>query len=146
MSEDLVQKVRKIYEEAYNNGNLDILDDILAANYLRHQPPMQKVQGLNSYKKFITEVQDGYTNFNMVIEEILAVDNKTVARVKLTGKNTGRIPTLRTPPTGKEISMNSCVVSAWENGKIVEEWAYNDYLGQTYQLGVMPVFTGGGFE
>lgn len=146
MSEDLVLKVRKIYEEAYNRGNLGILDEILDANYLRHQPPMPKVKGLEPYKKFITEVLEAYTNFEMVIEEILADGNKTVARLTLTGKNTGRIPSLKTPPTGREISMSSCVVSAWENGKIVEEWAYNDYLGLTYQFGVMPIFPGGGFE
>lgn len=146
MSEDLVRKVRKIYEEAYNEGNLNVLDDILDANYVRHQPPMQKVKSLDAYKKFITEVLEAYTNFEMVVEEIFADGNRTVARLKLTGKNTGRIPSLKTPPTGREISMPSCVVSAWENGKIVEEWAYNDYLGLTYQFGVMPIFPGGGFE
>jgi predicted ester cyclase len=146
MSEDLVRKVRKIYEEAYNEGNLNILDDILDANYVRHQPPMQKVESLVAYKKFITEVLEAYTNFKMVVEEIIADGNRTVARLTLTGKNTGRIPSLKTPPTGREISMPSCVVSAWENGKIVEEWAYNDYLGLTYQFGVMPIFPGGGFE
>lgn len=146
MSEELLQKVCKIYEEAYNKGNLDILDDIFDANYVRHQPPMSKVQGLESYKKFITEVLEAYSNFEMVIEEILADGDRTVARLTLTGKNTGRIPSLKTPPTGREISMPSCVVSAWENGKIVEEWAYNDYLGLTYQFGVMPIFPGGGFE
>lgn len=146
MSEDLAQKVRKIYEEAYNKGNLDALDDILDSNYVRHQPPMNKVQGLESYKKFITEVLEAYTNFEMVIEDVIADVHKTVVRLTLTGKNTGRIPSLKTPPTGREISMPSCVVSAWENGKIVEEWAYNDYLGLTYQFGVMPIFPGGGFE
>jgi predicted ester cyclase len=146
MSEDLLSKVRKVYEEAYNNGNLDVLDDILATNYLRHQPPMKNVQGIGAYKEFVSEVFGAYSNFKMVIEEIIADGNRTVVRLTLTGKNTGRIPTLKTPPTGRDIAMASCVVSAWENGKIVEEWAYNDYLGLTYQFGVMPIMPGGHFE
>ncbi len=146
MSEELILKVRKIYEEAYNKGNLDALDDIIDTNYTRHHPPMKKVQGLENYKKFIAEVLGAYSNFEMVIEEIITNENRTVVRLTLTGKNTGRLPTVQSSPTGIEVAMPSCVVSAWENGKIVEEWAYNDYLGLTYQLGIMPVLPGGGFE
>ncbi len=142
MSEELSLKVQKIYKEVYNKGNLDALDDLIAVDYLRHQPPMKNVQGLAAYKAFISEVRGAYTNFNMVLDEIITAENKTVVRLTLTGKNTGKIPTLRTPPTGREIAMPGCVVSTWDNGKIVEEWVYNDYLGLTYQFGVMPIITG----
>lgn len=142
MSAELSLKVEKIYKEVYNKGNLDALDDLIDVNYLRHQPPMKNVQGLAAYKAFISEVRGAYTNLNMVLDEIITAGNKTVVRLTLTGKNTGKIPTLRTPPTGREIAMPACVVSTWENGKIVEEWVYNDYLGLTYQFGVMPIITG----
>lgn len=33
MSEEIILKVRKIYEEAYNKGNLDTLNDFIDANY-----------------------------------------------------------------------------------------------------------------
>lgn len=142
MSAELSLKVEKIYKDVYNKGNLDALDDLIDVNYLRHQPPMKNVQGLDAYKAFISEVRGAYTNLNMVLDEIITAGNKTVVRLTLTGKNTGKIPTLRTPPTGREIAMPACVVSTWENGKIVEEWVYNDYLGLTYQFGVMPIITG----
>mgnify|MGYP000629803917 CR=1 FL=1 len=57
--------------------------------------------------------------------------------------NNGKTPTLMAPPTGKEISMVGCVVSTWENGKIVEEWVYNDYMGLTHQFGVVPLAVDG---
>lgn len=146
MSDDLKAKARKIYEEAYNKGNLDILDEILDANYVRNHSPMPKVVGLAAYKAFVSETLGAYTDFEMVVEDILADGDKTVAKLMLTGKNTGRIPSLKTPPTGREIAMPSCVVSTWVDGKIVEENVYNDYLGLTYQFGVMPMFPGGGIE
>ena len=142
MSEELILKIREIFEEVYNEGKLDVLDDLIDANYLRHQPPMKKVQGLEGYKAFISETRGAYTNFKIVLDEVLSIDNKTVVRLTLTGKNTGRIPTLQTPPTGREIAMPACVISTWDNGKIVEEWVYNDYLGLAYQFGVMPIITG----
>lgn len=143
MSEELKPMVRKIFDDAYNKGNLAVLDDLIAPNYVRHQPPMKDVQGLDAYKKFITDVRNAYSNFEMCLEEILVDGNKTVARITLKGKHTGRTPTLVAPPTGKEITMMGCAVSTWENGKMVEEWVYNDYMGLTYQFGVMPLAVGG---
>lgn len=142
MSEELSLKVQKIYKEVYNKGNLDALDELIDVNYLRHQPPMKNVQGLAAYKAFISEVRGAYTNFHIELDEIITAGNKTVVRLTLSGKNTGKNPTVRTPPTGREIAMPACVVSTWANGKIVEEWVYNDYLGLTYQFGVMPIITG----
>ncbi len=145
MSEELKPMVRKIYEEIYNKGNLNLLEDLIDPNYTRYQPPMKTVKGLAAYTKFITAVRDAYTDFNIRLDEILVDGNKTVARLTLTGKHTGKTPTLLAPPTGKEISMVGCAVATWENGKIVEEWVYNDYMGLTHQFGVMPL-TVGGFE
>jgi predicted ester cyclase len=143
MSVELKSMVRKIFDDAYNKGNLAVLDDLIAPNYLRHQPPMKDVQGLDNYKKFIADVRKAYSNFEIRLEEILVDGNKTVARIVLSGTHTGRTPTLVAPPTRKEIRMLGCAISTWENGKIIEEWVYNDYMGLTYQFGVMPLAVGG---
>lgn len=143
MSEALKTMVRKIYEEAYNKGNLEVLDDLIAPAYLRHQPPMKDVEGVDAYKRFVTAVRAAYTNFNISLEEILVDGDKTVVRLLLSGKHTGRTPTLMAPPTGKEITMPGCAIATWANGKIVEEWVYNDYMGLTHQFGVMPLAVGG---
>ena len=145
MSEELKPMVQKIYEEIYNKGNLGLLDELIDPKYIRHQPPMKPVEGLDAYRKFITEVREAYTSFEIRLDEILVDGNKTVVRLTLNGKHTGKTPTLLAPPTGKDISMVGCAVATWENGKIVEEWVYNDYMGLSYQFGVSPV-TVGGFE
>lgn len=143
MTQELARMAWKIYEEAYNQGSLDVLDELIDPDYLRHQPPMKDVKGLDAYKKFVADVRNAYTNFEIRKEDVLVDGNKTVVRITLTGKHTGKTPTLMAPPTGKEIAMVGCTVATWENGKIVEEWAYNDYMGLTQQFGVMPLAVGG---
>lgn len=143
MTSTLKPMVRKIFEEAYNKGNLSVLDTLVDPNYRRHQSPMKDVKGLDAYKKFVEDVRQAYTGFEIRLEDVLEEGDKTVARIVLRGKHTGKTPTLMAPPTGKEIAMVGCVVSIWENGKIVEEWAYNDYMGLTQQFGVMPLAVGG---
>ena len=44
MSEEIKAKVRKIYEDAHGKGNLDVLDELVAVDYVRNQPPMKQVQ------------------------------------------------------------------------------------------------------
>lgn len=145
MPEELGPMVKRLYEEAYNKGKLDVLDNLIAPHYQRHQPPMKDVKGLDAYKLFVSKVLSAYSNFNISVDELLVAGNKTVVRTTLSGKHTGKVPTLMAPPTGKEIAMVGCTVSTWENGKVVEEWVYNDYMGLSFQFGVMPL-TAGGFE
>ena len=146
MSEDLKKTMQRLIEEAYNNGNLEVLDELIAPGYRRYQPPMKKVEGVAGYKTFIADVRNAYSNLKMEIEEILRDGDKTVTRVILTGKHTGKTPTIQAPPTGRDVAMKGCTVSTWEKGKIVEEWAYNDYMGLSQQFGVMPVMTMNSFE
>jgi predicted ester cyclase len=145
MPEELKPLVRKVFEEIYNKGNLDLLKELIDPKYIRHQPPMKPVVGLEAYGKFITGVRQAYTDFEIRLDDILADGDKTVVRLTLSGKHTGKTPTLLAPPTGKEISMVGCAVATWKKGKIIEEWVYNDYMGLSYQFGVSPV-TAGGFE
>lgn len=141
MSEDLKLNMQRLIEQAYNLGNLEILDELIGSDYVRHQPPMKKVEGVADYKTFVQEVRSAYSNFNMEIEEILVDGDKTVTRLILSGKHTGKTPTIQAPPTGREVAMKGCTVSAWQDGKVVEEWVYNDYMGLTQQFGVMPLMT-----
>ena len=138
MSEEIRAKIRKTYEDAYNKGNMDVLDDIVAADYVRHQPPMKMVKGLDAYKKFIEDVRSAYSGFSMDVEDIIVEGDKTTVRLVLSGRHTGQAPTLQAPPTGKQIEMKCCSVIYWENGKMVTEHAYNDYLGLVQQFGVIP--------
>ena len=139
MPQDLNVMIQKIYMEAYNKGNLAVLDDIIAADYKRHQPPMKDVKGLAAFKEFIKDVRSAYAGFEINIDDVIVKGDKCVTRLTLTGKHTGQAPTLQAPPTGKEIEMKGCVVSYWSDGKVVEEWVYNDYLGLIQQFGVIPL-------
>ncbi|MGI9537400.1 MAG: ester cyclase [Desulfocapsaceae bacterium] len=141
MPGNLKQNMQKLIEQAYNLGKVEILDELIDPGYVRYQPPMKKVQGLADYKTFVEEVRGAYSNFKIEIEEILTDGDKTVTRLILSGRHTGKTPTIQAPPTGREVAMKGCTVSTWKDGKVVEEWVYNDYMGLTQQFGVMPLMT-----
>ncbi len=139
MSEQVIAMLKKTYDEAYNKGNLKVLDDIIADDYQRHQPPMKSINGLAAYKAFIENVRSAYADFRIRIDDIIVEGDKSVVRITLSGRHTGQAPTLQAPPTGKQIEMMGCVVSYWKSGKVLQEWVYNDYLGLVQQFGVIPL-------
>jgi predicted ester cyclase len=51
---------------------------------------------------------------------------------------TGTSPSLPIPPTGKDLVLEGCVLVHLQDGLVVEEWEYSDYLGFLQQLGVVP--------
>lgn len=139
MTRQLKETIQRIFAEAYNKGNMEVLDEIIATDYQRHQPPMKSVHGLAAYKEFIKDVRSAYADFHIEINDVIMDGDKSVTRITLTGRHTGQAPTLQAPPTGKAIEMSGCVVSYWKNGLVAEEWVYNDYLGLLQQFGVIPL-------
>lgn len=52
MTQEIAAMIRRIYDEAYNKGNLPVLDEIISHDYQHNQPPMKSVKGLFAYKSF----------------------------------------------------------------------------------------------
>lgn len=138
MPQHLKDLIYRIYREACNKGNLAVLDEAIAEDYIRRQPPMPDVKGLEGFKKFVTDIRGAYSNLEIKVEEIIFEGDASATRITLRAKHTGQAPTIQAPPTGRDIVMPACVVSHWVKGRIAVEYVYNDYLGLLQQLGVVP--------
>jgi len=63
-----------------------------------------------------------------------------VVRWTMRGTNTGDIVTLmHIPATGKQVTLTGIGISRTVEGKTVELWNEQDYLGLFQQLGLIPV-------
>ncbi|MBM4467122.1 MAG: ester cyclase [Chloroflexi bacterium] len=136
--EELKAKIRWAGEEAWLKGNLDDLGEVYAADYVWHRPPFPDAKGLEAVKESIAGTRSGYSDIQIAYEEMISEGNSIAYRYTWRAKHTGQSPTLPIPPTGKEVTLQGCVVVHIANGKIVEEFEYSDYLGFLQQLGVVP--------
>lgn len=139
MSLTIKEKIDQLIQNAYNNGDLSCVEEIISPDYVRHQSPMKDVKGVEGYKAFIKDVRSAYSGFKISIDEVIVEGDKSVFRHTVSGKHTGQAPTLQAAPTGNQIEMPACSVAHWKDGKIIEEWVYNDYLGLMQQFGVVPL-------
>jgi len=136
--EGLKTKIRWAGEEAWMKGNVDALGEVYAADLVSHRPPLPDVRGLEASKEYIAGARGGYSDIQIVYEEMVGEGNSIAYRYTWRAKHTGQSPTLPIPPTGKEVTLRGCVVVHVANGKVIEEFEYSDYLGFLQQLGVVP--------
>ena len=136
--EELKAKIRWAGEEAWLKGNVDAFDEVYAADYVWHRPPLPDLSGLEAVKESVAGMRSTYSDIQISYEQMLGEGDSLAYRFTWRAKHTGQSPTLPIPPTGKEVLLQGCIVVHLAGGKIVEEFEYSDYLGFMQQLGVVP--------
>jgi predicted ester cyclase len=133
--EDNKGLVRRFYEEI-DKGNLDVIDELVAEDYLDHNPPpfgfAPGREGLKQAFKVFWEATPGYHR----IEDQIAEGDKVVTRLTSFGKHEGDLP--GAPRTGNDMEMTSITIHRIANGKLVEKWSEKDVIRLLQQIGVMP--------
>ena len=122
------------YLEAWNEGNLDILDEITTPDFeLRMNPDFRAEIGRDSLKKSIMNTRTAYPDFLVRFEDRLFIsDTAVVTRWEITGTNTGEGGH---PPTDKQTSSNGFSIIFFSNGKLTGEWIGYSDLTWIKQLG-----------
>jgi predicted ester cyclase len=128
--------VRRFYDEI-DKGNLAAIDELVAENYLDHNPPpfpglQPGLAGVKQQFKIFLEATPGYHR----IDDQIAEDDKVVTRLTAIGTHEGEM--FGIAPTGKKLEMTATVIHRIANGKLVEKWSNKDVLGFLRQLGVLP--------
>jgi predicted ester cyclase len=135
-SQENKRLVGRFYEEI-DKGNLDVIDELVAEDYLDHNPPpfpglAKGREGVKQFFKISWEATPGYHH----IEDQIAEGDRVVTRLTSYGKHEGDLP--GAPRTGNDLKMTSITIHRIADGKLVEKWSEKDVLGFLKQIGVMP--------
>lgn len=127
--------VMRFWDETWNRGNTDIVDELVAPDHIRYGPGVLdgEQRGLEALKNVITTWRRALPDLQVVIEKAAGDDEEVMCRLRWWGHHQGEL--LGIAPTGKEIRMweiQSCRVVG---GKIVAFWAAFDRMSIMSQLG-----------
>jgi len=136
MSEENKALVRRFVEEAVNKGNLTILDELVASDYVYHGPNGPQFRGPEGYKQLVTMYRTAFPDLRMTTEDMVAEGDKVVTRFSAQGTHRGEL--MGIAPTGKPVAVTGIFILRFANRKFVEEWENFDTLGMMQQLGVIP--------
>jgi steroid delta-isomerase-like uncharacterized protein len=128
---------RRILEEAWTRGNVDVLDELAAPNIVDHSLPPGLPAGVEGNKQFLMAYRAAFPDLHVEVDDQIEEGDKVVTRWTAYGNNTG--PLFGMPATGKAAKVSGIIIDRIVNGKVVESWSNFDQLGMMQQLGVMPM-------
>lgn len=127
MPEDLVSQ----FYSVYNDHRLDLLDDILAPNYVG-QVNGRVIAGAEAAKGFISAFLEAFPDAQYIVHDTIASGDKSVARWSATATHAGAFAGI--DPTGKQVNMLGITIFEIANGQIQSLWNTWDVFGLVQQL------------
>ncbi len=127
--------IRRLIDEAFNAGQLDIIDHGLAADYLDHQAGPDAPRGPDGFKGFVRRFRATFPDVHVTVEDLIAGGDKVALRVTWRGTQLGALGGV--PATGLPVEFPGFHVYRFEQGKVAEHWGLQDDLGLLLQLGVV---------
>ena len=125
--------VRRWFEEL-DKKNLGIIDELLPADYVDHNPPLPGLPpGREGVRQSSLMLLAAFPDAVHTIEDQIAEGTKVMTRLRVRATFTGEI--LGFQPTGKVVEVGGVAVHRVSDGRLVEHWAHMDMAGFMQQIG-----------
>jgi steroid delta-isomerase-like uncharacterized protein len=127
---------RRTFEEVFNKGDLTIVNDLVAPDFLNHEvPPGMNNRGPDSTRQIVKMLRAAFPDLHVTIEDLVAEGDTVAGRVTMSGTHLG--PFQGIPPTGRSFQQAHMHFVRFRDGKAIEHRAVRDDLGMMRQLGLM---------
>jgi len=127
--------LRRVILEGFGDGDLSVIDQLLAPGLKEHQFGVYPPNG-EGVKKAIADLHVSFSEMSYTVEHVAADGDMVWMHVKAHGKHTGPLGAL--PSTGKTFEIDVIDIARFEDGKVVEHWGVPDRFAMLQQLGVLP--------
>jgi len=134
MSDQNKALVQRWFEEVWNKGRADAIDEMFAADGLAHGLGDETPLGPAAYKEFHARFHGAFPDVKIVIEDMVAEGDKVAAHCRVVGTHTG--DTLGIAATNSPVKFTGMTLVRIGNGKIVEAWNNFDFGAMNTQLGI----------
>ena len=128
--------IRLVFDEAFNEGNLAIVDELLALESISHHLSWGTPANRMGLKQWIAMFRTAFPDLTCKVEDEIIQDGKGAAHWKMCGTHKGLF--LGNPPTSKPIIVQGLIYVCIENDQIIESWLMIDQMSVLQQLGLVP--------
>lgn len=123
------------YVGAWNEREFSKFADLVAESFTFTSPTAGTVQGRENCEAFARTLIAGFSDFEVIVQEMLADENLVVTESILTGTHDGEYDGI--PPTYEEVKIRDMAKFVIEDGKLQEERLYFDRHEFLDQLGLL---------
>lgn len=127
--------IRRAYEELWNERNVDVVDELVAEDFLNHAAPPGRQRGRQGLKDVVRMFEGAFPDFRYEVEDVISEGEKIAVRDAFTGTHQGDF--MGIPATGNRVTMEAIHIYRFNEGRLAEHWVARDDLGMMRQLGVI---------
>ena len=103
---------RRTFEEVFNQGNLALVDELVAPDYLNYEvPPGRNNRGHDSTRQSVRMLRAAFPDLHFTIEDLVAEGDTVAGRVTVSGTHLG--PFQGIPPTGRSFQQAQMHFVCW---------------------------------
>ena len=136
MSQENIAASRRLIEEAFNRGSVEVIDEICADNFVDHDALMGD-QDVAAAKQTIAGYREAFPDIHITIDDIFAADDKVIYR--WTGEGTFENEMMGLEPTHeKGDPVRGVTIDRFEGDKVAESWTHFDTLTLMRNVGAIP--------
>jgi predicted ester cyclase len=140
MAVDLKQVSRRLIEEAFGKGKVEVFDELCSEDYRAHDPVTGDADRAGE-KENCRMYRKAFPDLRPAILASYASADVCVQHWRMTGTHHGEL--LGLEPMGARCTVEGITIDRFKGGKIVESWTQWDALGLMRQLGVAPTVAAG---
>jgi steroid delta-isomerase-like uncharacterized protein len=136
MSDDSKAMMQRFYDEVVNAGNLNLIDELLADDFVEHEefpgiPPTRE-----GVKQFFALLKTAFPDGTMTAEDLIAEGDRVAARAKFRGTHQGEF--MGVPATGRPVDVQLVDIVQFRDGRGTAHWGVFDAMTMMQQLGAIP--------
>jgi predicted ester cyclase len=79
-SEENKAKTRRFMEEVLNKGNMQVVDELIAPNFVEHDPFPGQAPGVEGLKQAMVALRQAFPDLHVTVDEMLSDGDKVVIR------------------------------------------------------------------
>lgn len=140
MTDDLEankELVRRLYQEGFGDGNLDVVEEVVAPNVITHNPIiLDAPSGPDSVRGGIEMLRSAFSDVDVELHDIVAEGDRVAVFLEMSGTNTGDYR--RGGATEKRGSIRAFFIWRVAHGRLAENWGVADRFDLLQQLGIIP--------
>ena len=133
---DHAMTMRSAYERI-SAGDIAGFGELVADDFVEHEGAPGLPPTKEGTLEFFRILLAAFPDMRMDIEDLIASEDKSVARVKVTATHQGEF--MGVPPTGARVEIQLIDIMRFDDaGLVCEHWGVTDMLSLMQQLGVVP--------
>jgi len=138
MLEENRQLLHRWFEEVWNKGRADVIDELFAEDGIAHglaDETGAPLRGASAFRQFHGKFRGAFPDIVVTVEDTLAEGDKVAARCTVRAVHSG--DDLGLAATQKPMEITGMSIVRIKDGKIVEAWNNFDFMSMFRQLGAL---------